>query len=86
MIRDSLYADPGSDSVALHFSSGEGSGVWIDAGSRYLVENSENLRSQLKGQLAEQFYFIIHINGKKCLMVPKLSNCSEEFNENSITQ
>tara|TARA_B100001057_G_scaffold151193_2_gene151134 strand:+ start:6916 stop:10449 length:3534 start_codon:yes stop_codon:yes gene_type:complete len=53
MIRDILVAHPGSDSVALHFSSGEGSGVWIDAGSRYLVENSENLRSQLKGWLTE---------------------------------
>ena len=53
MIRDILVAHPGPDSVALHFSSGEGSGVWIDAGSRYLVENSENLRSRLKGWVTE---------------------------------
>ena len=53
MIRDILVAHPGPDSVALHFSSGEESGVWIVAGSRYLVENSENLRSRLKGWLTE---------------------------------
>ena len=46
-IRDILIAHPGSDSVGISYTASNGNSIWLDPGSRYLVNDNEQLRAEL---------------------------------------
>ena len=46
-IRDILMAHPGENVVRIQYTTSDGSKVWLKAGPRYLVNDCENLRTEL---------------------------------------
>ena len=42
-----LIAHPGSDSVGISYTASNGNSIWLDPGSRYLVNDNEQLRAEL---------------------------------------